>query len=154
MAQAQYCTIADLTSYGIRAEALRGIDADELQRVIAAMSAEIDGYLRSRYKLPLTRWGSDLSAICAKLAVYTLIMTRGFNSARAGDELIRTNYEDAISKLKSIQAQSYHPDIADSTSVTDGESGIGARPSVISCESRGYLNDRGTTGGAFSGRLR
>lgn len=154
MAQAQYCTSADLTSYGIRAEALRGIDANELQRVIVASSTEIDGYLRSRYKLPLTRWGSDLSAICAKMSVYTLMMTRGFNSARPNDELIRTNYEDALSKLRAIQAQEYHPDLADSTSVTDGESGIGARPSVISCASRGYLNDRGDSGGAFSGRLR
>ena len=101
---ASYCTADDLTSYGIRAEALRSIDPDELQRAIGAASAKIDSYLRARYTLPLARWGTDISETCAKLAVYTLMMVRGFNPARPGEELIRDNYEDAIKTLEGISA--------------------------------------------------
>lgn len=151
---AAYCTTGDLTSYGIRAEALRGILPDELQRAIVAASAKIDSYLRARYTLPLARWGTDLSEVCAKIAVYTLMMTRGFNPSRPGEELIRTNYEDAIHTLEGIQNESVHPDLTDSAANVEGLSAEGARPSVISCPSRGYLADRGSYGGAFTGRPR
>lgn len=148
---ASYCTAADLASFGIRAEALRSISSEDLQRAIVAASSKIDSYLRARYTLPLARWGTDLSEVCAKLAVYTLMMGRGFNPARPGEELIRTNYEDAIHTLEGIQAQKVHPDVVDSSADTEGASGPGSRPDVMSCPSRGYL---GGGGGAFSGGIR
>lgn len=152
---AEYCTDEDLVSYGIRAEALRGIDPEELQRKRVAASAKIDSYLRARYKLPLLRWGTDLSETCAKLTVYMALMGRGFNAARPGDELIRTNYEDAIKTLEGIQAQRIHPDVTDSSDATEvGQSGAGARPDVISSVSRGYSDEGSGYGGAFVGRSR
>jgi len=148
-----YCTTDDLTSYGIRAEALRGIDPDELQRAIGAASAKIDSYLRARYSLPLVRWGTDISEICAKLAVYQLMTVRGFNPARPGEELIRDNYTDAIKALERIEAQRVHPDLVDASNDQDGQSGPGSRPSVTSCVSRGYSAGTRGRGGPFTGRL-
>ncbi len=151
MAQAQYCEAADLTSYGIRAEALRGIDAGELQRAIVAASAKIDGYLRSRYTLPLARWGTDIVSIAARLAVYGLMVVRGLNSARPGDVQIRDQYLDAVHELEAISSGKFHPDLVDSSSTTNGEA-PGYAPSATSYKPRGYTATPGDQGLPFQGR--
>ena len=146
-----YCASADLSSYGIRAEALTGVTPANLQLAIADASAEIDGYLRARYKLPLASWGTDLTAICCRLAVYRVMMIRGFNAARAGDEQIRLQYEDAVHTLGLISQGRVHPNIVDSSSTAQGEA-PGAFPIASSYRSRGYMVPDGYHGGAFQGR--
>ena len=152
---ASYCTPSDLSQYGIRAEALATTETAKLQAAIVAASDVIDGYLRSRFKLPLAAWGTDITRLCAKIAVYDLILVRGFNSARAGDEQIQASYEDAIQTLRDITNERFTPNVTDSSSgATAGEVAPAGSVQVTSCRSRGYLVEHGCYGGAFQGRLR
>jgi len=148
-----YCLSADLSQYGIRAEALGNIDASILQVNIAAASDVIDSYLRSRFTLPLLTWGSDITAACANIAVYKILTVRGFNSARGADEVIRQSYEDAIKWLVDISNERAMPDVTDSSSGSQqGEPSGGGTVQVTSYASRGYIADNYQHGGAFVGR--
>lgn len=151
---AEYCTTAELSQYGIRAEALRGIALSELQAAILAASKTIDGYLRSRYKLPLVAWGEDIRLICARLAVYQLVVVRGFNAARAGDEQVEKQYEVSLATLKDIPPGKYSPDVTDASSgAGPGVSAPAGTAQVFSDDSRGYFaDDRRGFGGPFQGR--
>lgn len=134
---ARYCTQTELVRYGIRAEALRNISSDELDSAIDAASDEMDGYLGSRYVLPLAAWESDVRMHCARLAVYTLIVVRGFNPGRAGDEQLRLQREDAIAWLVRVSNGSVVPRVTDaSAGATEGKVSGGVH--VSSNESRGY----------------
>lgn len=152
---AEYCTSEQLSQYGIRAEALRTIGSSDLQAAILAASKTIDGYLRSRYKLPLAAWGEDIRLICARLAVYQLIVVRGFNAGRAGDEQIQAQYESAMQMLRDIPPGKYSPDVTDASSdAAPGASAAdGGSVQVFSYQSRGlFADDRTTQAGPFQGR--
>lgn len=152
---AEYCTTAQLTQYGIRAEALRTIDPSDLQAAIEAASDTIDGYLRSRYELPLVAWGKDITVICARLAVYQLVVVRGFNAARAGDEQIEKQYDVSLATLKDIPPGKYSPSVTDSSSAASpGASAPAGTVQVFSDSSRGYFADSRSQDGArpFQGR--
>ena len=151
---AEYCTSAQLTQYGIRAEALRTIDLSDLQAAIVAASKTIDGYLRSRYRLPLVAWGEDISLICARLAVYQLVVVRGFNAARAGDDQIEKQQDLSMQTLRDIPANKYSPDVTDASSgAAPGVSAPAGSAQVFSDSSRGYFaDDRSGRSGPFQGR--
>jgi phage gp36-like protein len=150
---ADYCTTAELTQYGIRAEALRTIDPSDLQAAIRAASKTIDGYLRSRYKLPLVAWGEDIRLICARLAVYQLVVVRGFNSARAGDDQIEKQQDLSMLTLRDIPPGKYTPDVTDSSpSAGPGVSAPAGTAQVFSSSTRGYFtDDRLGRSGPFQG---
>lgn len=153
MASPQYCTATDLASLGIRPEALRGISIPDITDAIKAAGDEIDGYLGARYELPLRSWGSDLRKHCAKMVVYDLVATRGFNPNRPGDEQIRLGREDALDWLRRISHGEVVPRVVDSSSgATEGTVSGGAQ--VSSFEGRGYTSDRNGCGGGFTGRRR
>jgi phage gp36-like protein len=136
---AAYCTIQQLALYGIRAEALRSLDPSDLQAAIVAASGTIDGYLRSRFKLPLVAWGEDISLICARLAVYQLVVVRGFNAARAGDVQIEKQFDVSMDTLKAIPKCQYSPDVTDSSSgAQEGVSAPAGSVQVMSSSGRGY----------------
>lgn len=151
---AEYCTTAQLPQYGIRAEALRTIDSSDLQAAIVAASKTIDGYLRSRYKLPLVAWGEDIRLICARLAVYQLVVVRGFNAARAGDEQIEKQFDVSMATLKDIPPGRYSPDVTDaSIDAVPGASAPAGSVQVFSNSTRGFFaDDRVSSGGPFQGR--
>jgi phage gp36-like protein len=152
---AEYCTTAQLTQYGIRAEALRTIDPSDLQAAIQAASDTIDGYLRSRYKLPLVAWGKDITLLCARLAVYQLVVVRGFNAARAGDDQLEKQYDVSMATLKDIPRNAYTPDVTDASSgAGPGVSAPAGSAQVFSGSSRGYFSDDSVGGvsGPFQGR--
>jgi phage gp36-like protein len=150
---ASYCTTAELTTYGIRAEALRSISSEDLQAAIVAASDVIDGYLRTRYQLPLVAWGTDVRRLCAKIACHDLIMVRGFNSARAGDEQLDKMYDDAIANLRDISAAKCSPNVTDSASAAEpGVPQGGGTAQVSSYAGRGYCSSGVGRGGAFQGR--
>lgn len=147
---ASYCTIAELATFGVRAEAMRGILEPEKQAAIDSASDEIDGYLASRYKLPLTAWESDLRRHCACMAVYTLLVTRGFNPDRPGDQVLVDRNEAAIDWLKRISNGTVVPRVTDSSSAPAvGKVSGGVK--VSSYSSRGHIAEDGY-GGAFQGR--
>lgn len=139
---AAYCTPDELTQFGIRAEALRTIDPSDLQAAIDAASDTIDGYLRSRYALPLVAWGKDITVICARLAVYQLVVVRGFNAARAGDEQIEKQQELSMQTLRDIPPGRYSPSVTDASSGAEpGASAPAGTVQVFSSGTRGYFSD-------------
>jgi phage gp36-like protein len=147
---ASYCTIAELATFGINAEAMRGMSDPAKQAAIDSASDEIDGYLASRYVLPLTAWESDLRRHCACMAVYTLLVTRGFNPDRPGDQVLVDRNDAALDWLKRISNGTVVPRVTDSSSAPAvGKVSGGVK--VSSWGSRGYVDDTGN-GGAFQGR--
>ena len=107
-----YATTTDFTALGLPAAALGSIDPTA---AIAAASARADGYLASRYTLPLVTWGEDLrDAVCA-IAAYTLLSQRGFNPDAAADANVRDRYLDAIRWLEGISASRVTPVLTDSS---------------------------------------
>jgi phage gp36-like protein len=153
LSSAAYCTSAQLAQYGIRAEALANIDSAVISANIAAASDVIDSYLRSRFELPLLAWGSDVTGACAKIAVYEIMRSRGFNSARGSDERIKEAYDEAIKWLVDVSAERATPNVTDSS--PNAEPGLvqgGGTAMVSSYRSRGYFTPDGRRGGAFQGR--
>lgn len=148
-----YCTSADLSQYGIRAEALGNIADSVLTSNIAGASDVIDSYLRSRFELPLVTWGSDLTSCCAKIAVYEILRVRGFNSARPADETIKDAYDSAIKWLIDISNERAMPNVTDSSSAAQaGEVSGGGTVQISSYRMRGYSAVLPGLGGAFVGR--
>lgn len=71
----QYCTRAELETFGINAEVIASFDNDTINGVLVACSAKADGFLQSsgRITLPLTSWGVDLKMAVAKLAAWEIM---------------------------------------------------------------------------------
>jgi phage gp36-like protein len=150
---ARYCEASELATYGIRAEALRSISEPEQLSAIDAASDEIDGYLGSRYKLPLVAWETDLRMHCARLAIYTLMFVRGFNSSRAGDEQLEKLRDGTIRWLTHISNGTVVPRVSDASAGQPGTISGGVK--VASFASRGYAtHSDDEPGGAFTGRRR
>ena len=104
----QYANAADLISFGIPEEALfNTLDTDKNFALIAA-SAEIDSYLNAQYKLPLLSWGVDIRRCCVHLALYDLMMRRGF-MGQNNDEHFALRATNARSWLKEISIGRCNP---------------------------------------------
>lgn len=73
--------------------------ATAVPKAVASASAEIDGYLSARYRLPLPAVPAVLVRPAADITLYVLASTH----TRLTDEL-RTRYEDAIGFLKLLAA--------------------------------------------------
>jgi phage gp36-like protein len=149
-----YCGADEFTRYGIRAEAIRGVEVSDLQAALAAQSRVIDGYLRSRYKLPLVAWGEDIKLACARLAVEQVLMIRGYNPARPGDQQVADLASATRRLLERIPTNQYTPDVTDSSSgASEGVSAPAGSAQVFSDQSRGFFADSRTTqAGPFQGR--
>ncbi len=70
-----YATLTDLAAYGLPATVLSGIASGTQTTALAAASSKLDGYLASRYALPLTTYGTDVTqCVCAWAAAELLFM--------------------------------------------------------------------------------
>lgn len=98
-----YATQADMverfghTELAQRTDRFDGVTIDEvvLSRALADADAEIDGYLATRYTLPLTSTPAVLVRLAADLARYQL----------CGDKVpdsVRQRYVDAVAVLKRL----------------------------------------------------
>jgi phage gp36-like protein len=143
MAQAEYCTAADLGIFGINAEALADLPIAENEvPPIAAASAKVDSYLRQQYVLPLTRVGQDIREATAVIAAYRILSVRGLKPGENPEDAnIRLQYEDTLAWLKLVAAGSVAPDVDDSDveSPTAGAQAGAVR--VSSNEQRGWYNE-------------
>lgn len=75
----------------------------EILDVLESVSQEMDTYLYSNYKLPLSEpFDLSLQKCCVDIASYYLILKRGFNPDNSIDQIIVTNYEKKIEFLKGI----------------------------------------------------
>lgn len=73
------------------------IDQAAVERALTDASAEIDGYLAARYRLPVTGEVRLLSQMCTDIARFRL--QKGVSTEQA-----RQRYEDAVDTLKRISA--------------------------------------------------
>lgn len=136
----QYCTPADLTTYAINSAALVNILTAEQTAACQAASEKADSYLRGRYALPLSSWGSDITIHTAYIAVYLLMSARGYNPSAGADETIRIRYEDAVAWFEGIQRQAVHPDVA--PAVAQPGDPVHDLPQVITSPQRGWAQTR------------
>lgn len=99
-----YATTTDLTRFGLPSTALMGVSSTTQEEAISAASALADSYLRSRYDLPLTSYGDDLTQCVCALAAETLLTSRGLDPGRANGDVILTRADNARAWLKDVSA--------------------------------------------------
>lgn len=150
MAVTVYCQPSDLTSYGLSEDALASIDPDVVAAQINAQASVMDTYFRSRYVLPFQSIDVSLTECNAVLAVYRLMVIRGYNPAAGADENIRLSYEDKMAWLRQVAAGNAAPGVLDSSSAPQADNG--SRATLVSSSSRGF-SSRGNQrhGGGFVG---
>lgn len=113
-----YCVRTDLPNY-IAAAALSPISTAIQDQACIDASSTMDSYLRGRYALPLSAWGSDLRRYTAYVAIFYLMQGRGFSPQAGADRLITQRYYDAVGDPSkpgtgwgpNVQRQSVHPDV-------------------------------------------
>lgn len=74
-----YATSSDLARLGVAAAALSGLSEDDKAAALASASSVADGYLASRFRLPLTAWGDDIRLAVCRIAALILMSSRGFS---------------------------------------------------------------------------
>ena len=99
-----YATITDLPRFGLPSPALTGVPSTTQEEAISAASSLADSYLRSRYDLPLTAYGDDLTQCICALAAETLLTSRGLDPSRANGDVIITRADNARSWLRDVSA--------------------------------------------------
>jgi phage gp36-like protein len=100
-----------------------------VQQVIDDVCAMADGYIASKYTLPLVApYDAALSQACDRIVKWTILADRGFNPDSPTDVALRFGYTDAIKwlerladgkiKLSSLQGDppSMQPDVSTSCS--------------------------------------
>lgn len=127
-----YATTDDLEMFGLPASWFANVPLETRNAHLASASKLADGYLFSRYKLPLVSWGTDLTQQVCELACASLARRFGQNAPDADTMQLRRIA--AMRWLEGVNGASISPtDIIDSTVTTD-ESGI----AVVSDPSRGW----------------
>lgn len=140
----QYATSVDLDS-AINAAALSGVTPTQKTDAIDQASRLIDSFLRSQFTLPLTTVGGDVKRVCMNIAVYYVMVGRGYNPDAGADPGIRQRYEDGIAWLKLVSLGTVVPDVTDSSpGAAEGVPSSG--PTVISSSQRGF-SSRGDPNG-------
>lgn len=100
-----YAVRADLGKYGVNAAALSGISTTAQDAAIEAASEVADSYFRSRYNLPLLAWGTDVTRAVCQIAVYDLLVMRGFNPEQAADQNLQARADSAVAWLRAVGKQ-------------------------------------------------
>jgi phage gp36-like protein len=89
------------------------LDATEPGTIDAALDAAtgtVNGYLASRYDLPLSSVGEDVKQACADVAAYRLASRHGYANEGANADL-RQRYDDAIAWLRDVAKGLVTPDV-------------------------------------------
>lgn len=112
----RYCTTTDLARLGLRSEALASIPLATQEAALDAQSSIASGYIASRKKLPLSAWGDDLKSVVARMAMFELLATRGYDPNAGSDEVLRLRFEDAMRWLRDFaDGRVDAPDMVDAT---------------------------------------
>lgn len=130
---AAYATAEDLERLGIPDRALESVATEEREAALEAASRLADGYLAAQFTLPLSAWGDDLRDAVVAIAIYRVMVRRGYDPDGGGNTEIRRRYEDAIAWLERIASGKVHPAVTDATPDVDD-----AAPVVISPPRRGW----------------
>lgn len=97
------------------------VDTDKVTRAIAEAEAEVNGYIATKYSVPVASPVPDLvKQLAIDVAIYRLYRRR----QRVPDD-VRTAYEDAVKKLegiaKGLVTLGIEPPPAESSKATSGE---------------------------------
>ena len=98
----RYATTTDLTRLGLPSTALSGVATAAQEDALDAASALADGYIGSRFGLPLSAWGDALRGVVCRLAAYDLMVTRGYAPEAGRDDQLRYRYEDSMRWLRDV----------------------------------------------------
>lgn len=105
-----YAVIADLDLYGLPSPTLAKMTNAQKSAALEAASAEIDRYIRQRYKLPFISFGVEFTQWCVRIAKYRLIELRGFNQTATGDADLKADYDRVLLDLIDVREQKLHPE--------------------------------------------
>jgi phage gp36-like protein len=152
----QYATIAQLSLSGVQPAALSGFTDPQKNAALLSASRLLDGYLRSKFTLPLVQAGDDLARATAIVAAYDLMVSRGYNPSAGGDPIILTRYKEIIGTpplqlgwADLVANGKITPDVTDSSpGATEGRPAARAR--IVSSSQRGYSGRPGTSTGSRS----
>jgi phage gp36-like protein len=129
-----YCVRADLATYGVSAVALAPIDTAVQDAACQSASEVVDSYFRDRFKLPLSSWGIDVTRVTAVIAVYDLLVVRGYNPSAGADVNVRMRYEDALKWLLQVARQEVQPNVTPQQHDSPGYDA----PRILTNSSRGW----------------
>ena len=133
-----YATTTDLVRFGLPAAALTGISTPAQEAAIDAASALADSYLRSRYTVPLTSYGVDLTKQVCALAAEDLLTTRGFDATRANGDAVTLRADNARAWLKDISAGRAAVSGGNTTATATPIARASTAPSTSSSSERGW----------------
>lgn len=115
-----YATRAQLATHGLPTGWLAGVSTSDQDDHLARASAVANGYLRKRFKLPLSSWGTDLVGVVCDIACWSLMKRKGFNPDNSSDAAVAKGYDDAIKWLEAVAARDVDPEgVVDSSSDVD-----------------------------------
>jgi phage gp36-like protein len=139
MAQQSLATLPDLMSLpGLPSGALSGVTDASKQAALDAASAYSLGKINGRYKGPLVSWDSDLTHAVCKIAVYDLLLARGYNPSSGADVNIRLRRNDADEWLTSVARGEISPNIVGQADQSPGYD----NPRIISQPLQGWQGRR------------
>lgn len=119
-----YCSPADLSRYGLPDSVISDLAASLPDRVDACLAAtdEAEGYLASRYTMPLSAWGEAVRLHTSKLAIVSFLDRAGWQHD-GPDNVIQGAYDRAIAWLKGVAAGAIQPQgVVDATPEVDDSS--------------------------------
>lgn len=101
---ASYATASDFDIFGIRASALPStVTPENKDRALSAASGRADGYLGTRFRLPLSAWGDDLRQAVCSIAAFEIVASQvGFNPEAGNNIVLVQRKDDAIRWLEQV----------------------------------------------------
>jgi phage gp36-like protein len=121
MSTQSLATLTDLATLpGVPTAALASISDADKQFALDAASAYALGMISGRYKRPLVSWEQDLTHAVCKIAIYDLLVARGYNPGAGSDVNIRLRREDAERWLISVARQEISPNIVGAADQSPG----------------------------------
>jgi phage gp36-like protein len=134
-----YCTPEDMLRFGLPADSISALVVCDEERIDACLAAtdEAEGYLATRYTMPLQSWGDALRLHSSKLAIVALLDGKGWQ-ASGPDDVIMAAYNRAIAWLKGVARGDINPPGVIDSSVPPGGASSGSRARVSSATARGW----------------
>ncbi len=112
MTQQALATLSDLATLpGVPVAALASVTDPDKESALGAASAYALGKIANRFKRPLVSWETDLTHAVCKIAIYDLLVARGYSPGAGGDPNVRLRRDDADLWLTSVARGEITPNI-------------------------------------------
>lgn len=100
----QYASPTEFRAFGLAAAAIASYNDSQLASFLTIASDWADGYLRSRYTLPLVSWSQDLKIAVCQYAKYLILDHRGYDPADPTGASVITALRQAEQFWKDVDA--------------------------------------------------